>query len=337
MYERIKPPALRPGSTIKIIAPSSMPGSMEGLSYAVNYIRKQGFKVSLSSSLMHSVPQRFSSAGDYIRKLEIENAFKNDEIDAIMALRGGAGSIDLLGILDYDIIKDHPKVFIGYSDITLLQLAFFKKANLITFQGPMLIDLLEKDEQVLSYNWSVLLNMIREGNAMELRNPIGSKWSKTITEGKGRGILLGGNMSMVSLIANTRFMPKTDDSVLFFEDINIEPWMVDNILTSLVIKGIMKDINGAFFGEFPHYGLKEVMKAPSATSFLFEDLFVEDYIDTSISDIITDILTKKIRKVPSFIDFACCHGKYITTIPLGTKVEIDSEEHTVKMLESAIA
>ncbi|MEM0149439.1 MAG: LD-carboxypeptidase [Candidatus Micrarchaeaceae archaeon] len=337
MYERVKPPALKPGATIKIIVPSSMPGSMEGLSNAIDFIKKQGFKVSLSSSLTHSSPQRFSSAGDYIRKAEIENAFKNDDIDAIMALRGGSGSIDLLSILDYDIIKDHPKIFIGYSDITLLQLAFFKKANLITFQGPMLIDLLEKDEQVLSYNWSVLMSMIKDGNALELKNPMSSEWSKTIVEGKSRGVLLGGNMSMVSLIANTRFMPKTADSILFFEDADIEPWTVDNILTSLVIKGIMKNINGMFFGQFPHYGLQEVLKASGAMSFLFDSIFAEDYLDSSIRDVITDILVKKIKKMPSFIDFTCCHGKYITTVPLGVNVEIDAEEHTVKMLESAVA
>ncbi|MGC8586048.1 MAG: S66 peptidase family protein [Candidatus Micrarchaeia archaeon] len=336
MYEIIKPPALRPGATIKIIAPSSMPGSMEGLSFAVNFLRKNGFKVSLSTSLTHASPGRFYSAGDHIRKMEIENAFKNDDIGAIMALRGGAGSIDLLDILDYDVIREHPKVFIGYSDITLLQLAIFKKANLITFQGPMLIDLLEKDESVLSFNWSLLLNMVREGNALELRNPLGSKWSKTITEGKGRGTLLGGNLSMVSLVANTKFMPKTEDSVLFFEDVDIEPWMVDNILTSLFIKGIMKGVKGIVFGEFPHYGLEDVLNAPSATSFLFKNLFVEDYIDSTIRDIITDIVTKKIQKVPSFADFACCHGKYIVTMPLGAKVEMDADEHVVRMLESAV-
>ncbi|MGC8669665.1 MAG: S66 peptidase family protein [Candidatus Micrarchaeia archaeon] len=336
MYERIKPPALKPGSTIKIIVPSSMPGNMEGLSSAINFIKKQGFKVSLSTSLTHSTPHRFSSAGDSLRKTELENAFKNDEIDAIMALRGGSGSIDLLSTIDYDIIKEHPKIFIGYSDITLLQLAFYKKANLITFQGPMLIDLLEKDQNVLSYNWSTLIDIIKNGESLMLQNPSDSEWSKTITEGKSKGILLGGNMSMISLIANTAFMPKTDDSILFLEDVDIEPWVVDNILTSLVIKGLMKRVNGVFFGEFPHYGFENILNSSNDISFMLQNLFEENYLYSNIRDIITDVVTKKIKRVPSFLDFACCHGKYITTMPIGTRVEINAEEHTISMLESAV-
>jgi muramoyltetrapeptide carboxypeptidase len=299
-------------------------------------LTKQGFKVSASSSLTHASTGRFFTAGDHIRKVEIENAFKNDDIDAIITLRGGAGSIDLLNILDYDIIKEHPKIFVGYSDITLLQMAFMKKANLVTFQGPMLIDMLEANPAVLDYNWSTLLSIIQEGNAIELKNPSGSKWSKTINEGVSRGILLGGNMSMISLIANTKFMPSTEDSILFMEDVNIEPWMIDNILTSLFIKGIFKYTKGVFFGEFPHYGLNDILNSPSATSFLFKNLFVEDYINSTIREIIIDILTKKTKGLPSFVDFSCCHGTYITTVPIGIKAEMNSNERSIKMLESAV-
>ncbi|MCL4373287.1 MAG: LD-carboxypeptidase [Candidatus Marsarchaeota archaeon] len=337
MHEMIKPRALKPGDTIKIIAPSSTLGNVEGLSNAIDFIKKHGFKVSLSTNLTHATPQRFSTTGDRIRKTELENAFKNDDIDAIIALRGGAGSIDLLDIIDYDIIREHPKVFVGYSDITLLQLAFLKKANLITFQGPMLIDLTEGDSQVLNQNWSTLLSIISAGDALELKNPIGSKWSKTITEGRGRGMLLGGNMTMLSLISNTQYMPSTEGSVMFLEDVDLAPWMVDNIFTSLIIKGAMNGITGLVFGEFPHYGFEEALKNSSAAAFLFNDLFVEDYVDSTIKDIIIDILIKKLQNIPSFVDFACCHGKYITTIPMGAMVEIDAKEQKLSMLESAVS
>ncbi len=332
MYE-LEPAALRPGSTIKFIAPSSLLRDVE-ISTGIRFLQKQGFKVVFSPSITHASPTSFFTTGDYLRKQELENAFKSDDVDAIIALRGGAGAIDLLSIIDYDVIKDHPKIFVGYSDLTLLQLAFLKKAHLVSFQGPMFIDLLEKDNSILTYNWDTLLKVVKDGEMLELKNPAETKWAKTVIEGKAKGTIIGGNMSMVSLIANTEFMPSTQNALLFLEDSDVPSWMVDNILTSLVIRGIFNEASGVFFGEFPHEAIDRMMSAFNPTSYLLEDLSVDAFVTSSISDVIIDILTKKIKK-PSFIDFSCCHGRYITTVPIGIQAELDAES-SVKMLEKAV-
>ncbi len=302
---------------------------------AVNFLTKNGFKVSLSSSMHKMSATRYFSAGDHVRLMEIEEAFKDDKVDAILALRGGAGAVDLLNKIDYEVIKDHPKVFIGYSDLTFLQMAFMRKANLLTFQGPMLVDLAEEDQEVLKYNWSTMIDIVQKKEAVVLKNPMDSKWSKTITEGKAKGRLVGGNLSILALLANTAYMPNTEGSILFMEDVDIEPWQIDNMLTSLVIKGIFRKANGLLFGEFPHYGVEEFM-GDSAASYLINDLLIEGYVESIIADIIYDIVTKRIREMPSFMDFVCCHGRYITTLPIGAKVEIDANNRELTMLESAV-
>lgn len=332
----VKPPALRPGSTIKIIAPSSMMTSMAGLSSAVQFLQGNGFKVSLSKSMTKESTTRFLTAGDHVRKTELENAFKSDEIDGIMALRGGAGSIDILSRIDYDVVRDHPKVFVGASDITLLQLAFLRKAHMVSFQGPMLVDLTDSDSTFRQYNWSVLSDMVSTGNALKLRAPNESSWSRTVNEGKARGTLQGGNLSVYALVANTAYMPDPTDSILFFEDVNVEPWMVDNLLSSLVLKGIIQKANGLFFGEFPNYTLSDALLSQAVSPYLSKNLFVEDYIKATLNSVISDMLISKAPGKPSFIEFSCCHGNYITTMPLGTRVEIDAEERSVQMLESAV-
>jgi len=335
----IRPPAIKEGSRIRIVAPSSpltTSAMKSNLSKAVDFLKRQGFKVDLSSSVTHTSTTKYYTAGDHARADELENAFKSDDVDMIIALRGGAGSIDLLNMIDYDVIKDHPKIFVGYSDLTLLELAMFEKTGLVTFQGPMLQDLLEEDQTVLAYNWSTLLSIIKNGEELALRNPPLSILSRTIIDGKARGRLVGGNLSMVALIAGTEYMPDATKKILFLEDVNVEPWVVDNLLTSLVLRGVLQKTNGIFFGEFAHYGMEDILESRNATSFLLENFSIDDYVGSAIQNIIFDILAKKLEKVPSFVEFTCCHGKYITSLPIGINVELNSVEQTVTMLESAV-
>lgn len=337
MHEKlVKPPALKPGSTIKIIAPSTSTTTARGLATAVRFMQKEGFRVSLSKSMTSESTTRFLTAGDAIRKQELENAFRSSSVDGIMVMQGGAGSIDILSRIDYDVVRDNPKVFIGYSDITLLQLAFMRKAHMVSFQGPMLIDLTDDDADVRPYNWSTLTGVVSRGEALTLKNPADGNWSRTVVEGDARGVLQGGNLSVYALVANTSYMPDPEGSILFFEDVNVEPWMVDNLLSSLVLKGVLKKANGVFFGEFPNYALEGALESHGASSYLSGNLFVEDYIKSALSSSISDTLTNKAPGKPSFIEFSCCHGKHITTIPLGIRAELNAEERSVQMLESAV-
>ncbi len=337
MYEpTVKPPRLRKGGTIRIIAPSSAATSTSSLPKAVRFLERQGFKVSLAPSMIRESPTRYLTAGDATRKNEIENAFKSDKYDAVMVLQGGAGSIDILNSIDYDIIKDHPKVFIGYSDITLLQLAFMRMAHMASFQGPMLIDLFEDDEAALQTNWNNLIGIISRGEEVMIKNPLESGWAKSINDGTTKGQLMGGNLTVFSLIVGTKYIPDARGKVLFFEDVNVEPWMLDNLLTSLVIKGVLKKANGIVFGQLPNYGIENISESQGVASYLMKHLFVEDYINATMHSTLQDLFANKMPKKPVFIEFACCHGKYITTIPMGIRVKMDASECTMEMLEPGV-
>ncbi|MCL4404834.1 MAG: LD-carboxypeptidase [Candidatus Marsarchaeota archaeon] len=332
----IKPPRLRKGGTIRIIAPSSAATSTSSLPKAVKFLEKQGFKVSLATSMIRESPTRYLTAGDATRKNEIENAFRSDKYDAVMVLQGGAGSIDILNNIDYDVIKDHPKVFIGYSDITLLQLAFMRITHMASFQGPMLVDLTEEDGSALETNWNNLINIINKGEEVVIRNPTESGWAKSINDGKAKGQLMGGNLTVFSLVLGTKYIPDSRGKILFFEDVNVEPWMLDNLLASLVMKGVFKKANGIVFGQLPNYSLENISDSQTATSYLVKHLFIEDYINATMHSTLQDLLTNKIARKPSFIEFACCHGKYITTLPMGIKVLLDAEQTTLTMLEPGV-
>jgi muramoyltetrapeptide carboxypeptidase len=337
MYEpMVKPPRLRKGGTIRVIAPSSAATSTSSLPKAVRFIEKQGFKVSLASSMLRESPTRYLTAGDATRKNEIENAFRNDKYDAIMVLQGGAGSIDILNDIDYDVIKDHPKIFIGYSDITLLQLAFMRMAHMASFQGPMLIDMVESDEEALQTNWNNLINIISKGEELTIKNPLESGWAKSINDGKAKGQLMGGNLTVFSLIAGTKYLPDSKGKILFFEDVNVEPWMLDNLLASLMLKGILKKANGIVFGQLPNYSIENITESQGITSYVLKHLFIEDYISATMHSTLQDLFTNKMPKKPAFIEMACCHGKYITTIPIGIRAKLDAGQCTIEMLEPGV-
>ncbi|MHB1441100.1 MAG: S66 peptidase family protein [Cuniculiplasma sp.] len=134
--ETVTPPHLKPGDDIRIIAPASAP-DMKNLSKTITKLTKFGFRISLGRNIRRLVQRNSLAAPMKDRAQEIMDAFNDDSVKAILCSRGGYGSIHVLPFLDYDAIREHPKIFMGYSDITALHMAFNKLSGLITFHGPM--------------------------------------------------------------------------------------------------------------------------------------------------------------------------------------------------------
>ncbi|MEM3676292.1 MAG: LD-carboxypeptidase, partial [Thermoplasmataceae archaeon] len=134
--ETIAPPALKEGSNIRIIAPASAP-DLKNLSISINRLNKLGYRVTLGQNIRKLVQRNSLAAPAEFRARELNDAFKDNSVDAIFCARGGYGSIHILQLIDYDAIRDNPKIFVGYSDITALHLAINKISGLITFHGPM--------------------------------------------------------------------------------------------------------------------------------------------------------------------------------------------------------
>ena len=222
-YKRvIKPPKLRPGDLIGVISPAG-PLHKKELRSGLKAIESAGFKVRLGP---HVYQHRGYLAGEDLARLsDLHDMFRDPEIQAIFCARGGYGSLRLLDKIDYDLIKENPKILVGYSDITALLMAIYKETGLITFHGPMVRELNQRGED----NWRHLLNLISLNQPLK----VSLKQGSALRTGKATGPLLGGNLSMICHLVGTPFLPSLDDCILFLEEKGEPLYRLDRMMTHL--------------------------------------------------------------------------------------------------------
>jgi muramoyltetrapeptide carboxypeptidase len=237
---------LKFGDTIGITAPAS-PVKAEIVPESILAVRELGFKVKVGGSC-------YEEYGGYLagtpenRAKELNVMFKDPDVDAILCLRGGYGTPQLLQHLNYESISQHPKLFIGYSDITALHTAFIQKSGLATIHGPMAASDLAKDCN--DYTRTSLLRALTNPEPMgEIQNPDGEP-IHSLVEGCAEGEIVGGNLALVSALMGTPYELDTKGKLLFLEDIGEEPFKVDRMLTQLVLAGKIKDAAGIILGTF---------------------------------------------------------------------------------------
>lgn len=240
--ERIKPPALRAGDNIGIVAPAS-------------YFNRQDFEAGCAALRMlgynpvydESIFQRdlYFSGTVERRVRELEDMFVRDDVKAIICARGGYGSNYLLPALDISKIKSNPKAFIGYSDNTSLQTYFCDTANIVTFHGPMVAKDFAKADGVDAESWQAALSG-RENWRFEFDSNSGVK---PLAEGSAEGVLYGGCLSMLVESLGTPYEIRTEGTILFVEDIAAKPYQIDRMLMHLKLAGKFKDVCGLIFGE----------------------------------------------------------------------------------------
>lgn len=258
---RVKPPALLPGDTVGIIAPASavdrdlLEKGCEGLS-------RMGYKPFYHPSIFE---HDLYFAGSVERRArELEEMFECDEVRAIVCARGGYGCNTLLDMLDIGKIAAHPKIFVGYSDVTTLLTWFCDAANLVTFHGPMVNKDFGNPEGVEAASWQALE---RPGVA---HLPAFFQYSgvRGMVDGFAEGILYGGCLSLLVASLGTPYEIKTAGTILFLEDINVKPYQVDRMLMQLKLAGKFEGVRGLIFGEMLEcrqatgqpYSLEEVIE-----------------------------------------------------------------------------
>jgi muramoyltetrapeptide carboxypeptidase len=239
---RIKPPALRPGDTVGIVAPASnvKRGDLEA---GCEGLRRAGYRPIYSDSILD---QDLYFAGSVERRArELEEMFVRDDVRAIICARGGYGANYLLEALDLEKIKAHPKIFVGYSDVTTLLTYFADTAGLISFHGPMVAkDWLHEDGVDLA-SWQAALS---ETKAWEPDLGAGSGASGLV-EGAAEGILYGGCLSILVASIGTPYEINTAGTILFLEDLAAKPFQIDRMLMQLKLGGKLEGVRGIVFGE----------------------------------------------------------------------------------------
>jgi muramoyltetrapeptide carboxypeptidase len=239
---RVKPPTLRLGDTIGIVAPASNL-SRGDLHAGCEALRRAGYRPFYFDSILE---RDLYFAGSVQRRTqELEAMFAREEVRAIVCARGGYGSNYLLEALALETIRAHPKIFLGYSDLTTLLTYFSDTLGLVTFHGPMVAKDWAHEGGVHMASW---LSALTGTEAWELSLDAGSGVSGLV-EGAAEGVLYGGCLSILVASLGTPYEVHTADTILFLEDLAAKPYQIDRMLMQLKLAGKLSEVRGIVFGE----------------------------------------------------------------------------------------
>lgn len=314
--KRILPGKLIKGQTIGLISPSGAVYNNEPIDIAIEAIENWGLKVQENKYLRGRYGHLAGT--DKQRASEINDMFAEDSISGIICLRGGSGAARILDLIDYKTVKSNPKVFVGYSDITALQLAFYKKTGLVSFHGP--VGLSSWDEFSREYFKPLLFNneMVRFQNPGKPEDA----WVQTehrirvINTGIAKGLLLGGNLSVLCGLIGSDYLPSFKGAILFLEEVNEALYRVDRLMSQLKLSGILDQINGFIFGKCTNCNPDQ-----GYGSLTFDEI-IDHYI--------------KPLGIPAFSGSMIGHINSKFTVPVGTKAEMNAKKGSFKLLESAL-
>lgn len=315
---KLKPKRLNKGDTIGVVAPASPIRSRGHLHHAVKELKSWDFQVKLGEHVYRK--HGYMAGTDQERADDLNAMFKDKTIDAIMVTNGGYGSGRILDLLDYNMIKQNPKLLVGFSDITSLHLALQKKTGLVTFHGPGVMKWNPQDFS--SYSKEYLLKAI-SNNA-----PIGAikveddkNWVDIIHPGQVQAEIVGGNLALLCASLGTPYEIDTKGKILFFEDWNLEPWMMDTYIQHLKNAGKLDDAVGFVIGECAH--CDPVFHAGTGIygSLSLEELFAE--------------LIQPFGK-PAIYGLPLGHTASLATIPLGVEAYLDATNGKLVIKENGV-
>ena len=314
----IKPPRLREGDLVGLIAPGGH-ASDASIEKSVRRIEALGFRCKPGANL-RAVHGNY--AGSVQQRLhDLHAMFADPEVKAIWCLRGGSGCISLISKLDYALVRANPKVLLGYSDITALHLAIGRHAGLVTFHGPV------ASSTPSAYSTAHMLAVLMDPQptytipmAMEndLRARVEPHYAiRTVHAGQASGILTGGNLSMVSALAGTPYAADFRNSILFIEEVNEAPYRIDRWLTQLDLSLGLGTAAAVMIGICDNCGGTD------------EDitLTLEETLDIHLQPL----------KVPAVTGYSFGHIGNQFTLPMGVRARLDTERQTVTLLEAAVS
>ena len=313
-----KPHPLKPGDKIAICSPSSPHASRINFTRAKKSLEKLGLKTEEGPTLW--AKNGYLAGSDEERAREINELFDREDVNGIMAIKGGYGAERILKYLDWKTIQNNTKVFIGFSDITALHLAFYQKTNLVTFHGPVFSQL--APERITSYMLKGLEKAIMEEKPLgEIKPaPEEKSFTYTINPGQAEGPLVGGCLSLITRSLGTPFEIDTRDKILFIEEVGEEPYKMDGMLHQLYRADKLQQARGIVIGECSECKPRDHRPAFITGTFTLEEILL---------DIIGSL------DIPAFYGLPLGHTRHIATIPYGVKARIDAEECRLSIEETA--
>ena len=307
----IKPKSIKVNSTIGVVSPSYWLDE-NVLKNTAKFFTELGYNIEISKS--NSLQWGPFAGTPQERADDLHRMFVNPKIDAVMCARGGYGANRVLPLLDYDLIRKNPKIFMGYSDITAYLTSITQKTNLVTFHGPMLTTY---KKSWINYNYNLMNRVLTGENNINIEPPESLK-TRILKDGTASGPLWGGNMSLLINRLGTSDALNTNGVILFLEDIDEYLYSFERMLVQMRTSGMFDQINGLIIGELEDIRDQEVRFGRNT--------------DEIILDICGDL------DIPIVSNFPCGHGKYQATLPISITTEINTtkKESPITITDSAV-
>lgn len=314
----VRPGRLRPGDTVGLVNPAGAVWEPVNIEVVAESLAALGFKTKRGK---HHLERRGYFAGtDEQRAADLNAMFADPEVRAIHCVRGGWGCARILPLLDWKMIAKNPKILVGYSDITALLLSLQALTGLVTFHGPV------ASAQWNPFNVGYLKRVLQDAEAVTFENlkeidednlTIVENRVQTIHPGTARGRLLGGNLTVLTALLGSGYLPDWDGCILFLEDVEEAPYRIDRMLTQLRLAGILQKARAVIWGHCTdcHPG--------------------ESYGSLTVTEVLHDHLRP--LRVPAWQGAMIGHIQRQFTLPVGLEVEVDATAGTIRMLEPAVA
>lgn len=314
----IIPQGLKEGDTVGVVSPSSAIFETEPYEIAKESLEAMGLKVKFGKFVKSSYGHLAGT--DEERAEELNNMFRDENIQAVMALRGGSGAARILDKLDYKLIKNNPKIFIGYSDITALHLAIFEKTGLVTYHGPLAVSTWN------SFSFDHFKRLLFDKEKITFTNPKdkGDNLAqtknriRTIQPGEATGRLIGGNLSVLTGIMGSDYFPTNwENNILYLEDVGEQIYAVDRMMSQLQLGGVLDKISGFVFGKCTSCN-------PGGSG--YGSLTMEEVMDHYIKPL----------HIPAFSGAMIGHIDDNITVPNGLKAKINATNGSIELLENPV-
>ena len=312
----VKPRRLAEGATVGLVSPASATWLTEELDIIKETVTALGLKFKLGR---HALDRYGYLAGkDADRAADVNAMFADDSVDAVLCIRGGWGCNRILQLLDYKAIAAHPKILLGYSDITSLLTAIYAKTGLVTFHGPVGASTWNK------FSLDGFRRILFNGETVVMENPkaqgdtlvVTKDRIQTITPGSASGRLLGGNLTVLTAMLDSEYLPDWSGSILFLEDTHENVYRIDRMLTQLKLAGVLDRISGFVFGKCTQCG-------PG-----------EGHGSLTLEEVLADHI--KPLKVPAWSGAMIGHIDNKFTVPVGVRAAVDAVRGTITLLEPAV-
>jgi muramoyltetrapeptide carboxypeptidase len=313
----IKPARLRPGDVVGLLAPAGHTDE-EGIARAIANVEALGMRAKLSRNLraIHG-----NYAGSVEQRLDdLHTMFADPEVKALWAVRGGSGGMALLPGIDYQLIRSHPKILLGYSDITALHLAIHRHAGLVTFHGPVASSTLSEYAErhlravLMAPQPSYTIPMAQENRDRARELPQFA--ARTVRAGQSTGRLIGGNLCLVTALVGTPYEADFHNSILFLEEIREVPYRIDRMMAQLQMSQGFEHAAALMLGVFEDCEAKD--SEPSLT----------------LAETLDQHLSRLDR--PAVTGYSFGHIRDQFTLPVGLMARLDTEQQTLTLLEPAV-